>query len=130
MEKEENIKEIMQVASTTKEHEVKKDMSWGKGFWMCIHLTGADATSPEKAQFYCDWLRMIISKLPCGDCRNHAAEYITLNPPELAEDAFIHSWRFHNTVNRRLKKPEMDYSTAAQMYIGDGIKTCNSGCGQ
>ncbi len=109
----------------------KKKMSWAEGIWICIHLTGADATTVEKADFYCSWLRMIVANLPCGDCRNHAAEYLSIpgNEPEMAEDCFIHSWRFHNAVNVRLKKPEMDYSTAAQIYLGGGVKSLCTTCG-
>ncbi len=107
----------------------KKKMSWAEGLWIAIHLTGADGTTVEKANFYCSWLRMIVANLPCGDCRNHAADYLIACPPEEAEDTFIHGWRFHNAVNVRLKKPEMDYSTAAQIYLGGGVKSLCTTCG-
>ncbi len=103
---------------------------WGPGTWNTIHLTAAWATSIERAEFYYQWLKLIISNLPCGECRNHAAEYMVHNPTEEAEDLFLHAWRFHNAVNKRLGKPEMDYNTAAERYLGGGIKTCNSGCGK
>ena len=119
------------LSSIPQPHNGVKDMSWAKGLWIAIHLTGAFATSVERAQYYCDWLRMIIANLPCGDCSNHAADYVALNPPEDAEDCFIHSWRFHNAVNKRLNKPIVDYNTAANMYLGGGIKSiCTAGCGK
>ena len=102
---------------------------WGPGEWHSIHITAAWADTPEKFRFFCMWIRNQIENLPCSDCITHARAYMLANPPEKAEDAFIWSWRFHNSVNRRLGKPEMEYNTAKQLYLEGGVKTCKQGCG-
>jgi hypothetical protein len=101
---------------------------WGPGRWQSIHVTAASAVTTEKFKNFCEWIRDQIDHLPCSECTEHAKEYLQSNPPEKAEDAFIWTWRFHNTVNRRLDKPEMEYTTAKQIYLEGGMKTCDSGC--
>lgn len=104
------------------------DMKWAEGYWLIIHFTAAWATSESKFKFFCEWFRMIIATLPCLKCRQHAAEYAAAHPPEESDDAFYYTWEFHNTVSRRIGKPEMSYSTAAQMYLGNGMAPCTT-CG-
>ena len=101
---------------------------WGPGRWQSIHVTAAWADTSEKFKFFCSWIRDQVEHLPCQECIDHAKSYFKSNPPENAEDAFIWSWRFHNSVNRRLGKLEMEYTTAKQIYLENGIKACNKGC--
>lgn len=102
---------------------------WGRGQWHSIHTTAARATTTEKFKFFCSWIRDQLEDLPCEECTEHSKEYLKSNPPEKAEDAFIWTWRFHNAVNRRLGKPEMEYTTAKQIYLEGGMKNCKQGCG-
>jgi hypothetical protein len=102
----------------------------GPGRWQSIHVTAAWVDSTEKFKFFCIWLRDQIEHLECQECIDHAKAYLKSNPPEDAEDAFIWSWKFHNTVNRRLGKPEMEYTTAKHIYLEGGIKSCTQGCGK
>lgn len=101
---------------------------WGPGRWQSIHLTAAWADTPAKVAVFNTWIRHQISNLPCEECRMHASQYLEANPPEDAEDPFIWSWQFHNTVNRRLGKPELEYRVARDMYIHGGIRSCTQGC--
>ena len=103
---------------------------WGWGTWNSIHATGAWATTDDRIKFFDEWIRMITKNLECGDCINHATEYIKNNPPEQSEDRFIWTWRFHNAVNRRIGKPEVDYQTASKKWLGGGVVACTSGCGE
>jgi len=96
------------------------------GIWHTIHVTGVWADSSERFIFFCKWLRLQVENLPCEDCRKHAREYLQHNPPEKSEDAFIYTWRFHNAVNKRLGKPEMDYDTAKNLYLYGNIKQCTN----
>lgn len=105
------------------------NVSWGNGRWQSIHTTAAWVDNSEKFRFFNQWIRDQIEHLPCQDCINHARDYINMNPPENSEDAFIWSWRFHNAVNRRLGKPDMEYTTARQIYLQGGLTTCSQGCG-
>lgn len=102
---------------------------WGPGRWQSIHVTAAWANTPDKVKIFNMWIRDQIEHLPCEDCRNHAREYIQYNPPDHAEDPFIWSWRFHNAVNRRLGKPEIEYNIAKELYLDGKITICNEGCG-
>lgn len=101
---------------------------WGSGRWQSIHVTAAWADTPDKFKFFCGWIRNQVENLPCEFCIKHAKAYLDANPPEKAIDAFIWSWEFHNTVNRRLNKSEMEYSTAKQIYLYGNIKLCNQNC--
>lgn len=103
--------------------------AWGPGEWHSIHTTAADATTQEKFNAFGPWTRNQVKHLPCNECTDHANLYIHSKPPEEAEDAFMWSWRFHNAVNRRLNKPEMDYTTARQIYL-EGKGVCTGNCGK
>jgi hypothetical protein len=107
---------------------VVKNKDWGPGEWHSIHTTAADADTSEKFKFFCTWVRNQVNHLPCGECTNNANAWFKDNPPEKAEDAFIWSWRFHNSVNKHLGKPEMEYNTAKQIYLEGGYKICDQGC--
>ena len=108
---------------------VLSKQAFGPGVWHSIHVTGAWADNVEKFNFFCRWVRNQIENLPCQDpCAKDARIYFLSDPPEKAEDAFVWSWRFHNSVNRKLGKPEMDYSNARQLYLDGGIKNCHGEC--
>jgi len=108
----------------------EQNSHWGRGEWHAIHTTAAWANTGRKHSFFCEWVRNQKEFLPCDECRVHMGLYLHSNPPEKAEDAFIWSWEFHNAVNRRLGKPEMDYTTARKLYLEGGIKVCDGGCGK
>jgi hypothetical protein len=101
---------------------------WGPGRWQSIHVTAAWADTSEKFKMFCTWIRDQLTHLPCEECTKHALAYLESNPPEKSEDAFMWSWRFHNSVNRRLGKQEMEYTTAKQIYLEGGMKVCGKGC--
>jgi hypothetical protein len=102
----------------------------GPGIWHVTHTFAAWATTPERRVVFCTFMRTNIQpKLPCGECRGHAAAYIEANPPEKSPDPLIWSWEFHNAVNRRLGKPEMEWDTCKKMYADGDVLNCNQGCG-
>lgn len=105
---------------------MKKD---GPGIWHSIHSTAAWSDTSERISFFCEWIRNIREYLKCGECRGHMGKYLDAHPPEKAEDTFIWSWEFHNAVNRRLGKPEMEYNTAKKMYLQGEVRNCSKGCG-
>lgn len=107
---------------------ISSNKEWGPGRWQSIHVTAASSVTSQKFRIFCEWIRDQIDHLPCSECTDHAKEYLEHNPPEKSEDAFIWTWRFHNTVNRRLDKPEMEYTTAKQIYLEGGLKVCSEGC--
>lgn len=102
----------------------------GPGIWHVAHTFAAWAVTPEKRALFCTLMRTHIQpKLPCGECRGHAAAYIEANPPEKSPDPLIWSWEFHNAVNKRLGKPEMEWDTCKKMYADGDVLNCNQGCG-
>ena len=101
---------------------------WGPGTWHSIHTTAAWVDSMDKFKFFCTWIRDQLDKLPCPECTQHAQEYLMNYPPERTEDVFIWSWRFHNAVNQKLGKPELNYDGAKKLYLDPKSKTCTGSC--
>lgn len=137
--------EQMPVSASTEAHAKKFPSDpdvFGPGTWFNIHLLGIEATTPEKIRQYIDYIRLVTSRLPCGDCRVHATKYVEMSPPEHFVDIvdsngkpigmFKWSWMFHNTVNNRLGKSIVDWDTAYNMYQEtDGSEgVCPIGCGK
>ena len=108
-------------------------------YWYLIHKKAFNAKSlPEKEDFvrFVEW---VISILLCEECHEHSTKYIKENPIR----SFFHvkdersgaeigcfkwSWIFHNVVNRRLGKKEIDWITALSMYSSDEkCKDCGHG---
>jgi hypothetical protein len=60
----------------------------------------------------------IIGGLPCGECAIDARAFVGNHPPPKGGNAeqFEWSWRFHNAVNRKLGKPELNIEAAARLY--------------
>ena len=107
---------------------------WGPGIWFNIHIFSLNQTS----DYFIKYIRFITEKLPCGECRDHATNYINQNSPEKyigiknedGEDIgmFKWSWTFHNAVNTRLGKKYINYDTAINMF--DEPDVCSSSCSQ
>jgi hypothetical protein len=85
--------------------------------WDNIHTKAAQVKTPQQHQEFCLWMRQIVSTMSCPSCRAHAQQYVLDNPPENAKNAFVWTWEFHNNVNQRLGKPQLDYGTAAIRYL-------------
>jgi hypothetical protein len=84
---------------------------WEKWHRRAILEDGEIVDTREERQ----WIeREILAKLPCGDCRAHAAELVErVFPPGVwPADYFAAIVAIHNAVNRRLDKPEMTLAAA------------------
>lgn len=105
-----------------------------RGTWDAIHKTAAwfDLVCPltltEKQHLFGSQVRYQIDNLVCGDCVPHGQEYVRENPPE-KEIPSIWAWRYHNAVDRRLGKPEMDWNTYKEIYLVEHPKICSADCG-
>lgn len=90
---------------------------YGK-LWHKIHTTALQVSDLDR---FAAWIWAVAKDLPCSECKYHMLEYITQHPPTTAagqeRPAFYWTWQFHNAVNRRLGKPEVDYTTALQSYL-------------
>lgn len=110
---------------------------WGPGVWWTIHVTALNADTVEKMKKYMEYINLILPKLPCDTCREHATTYLSQNPIEkymhIKDDEgnntgmFKWSWVFHNAVNARLEKQIVDYYTATQFYLDSEV--CTLSCG-
>lgn len=100
---------------------------YGPGIWYILHIQSLKMDNRTKQERFCEFMREILSELPCSVCIKHASEYINNNPPELhimisqndviAQLAmFRYVNEFHNTVNKRLGKPNVSLTTAFEIY--------------
>ena len=98
---------------------------WGPAFWFTLH-NGA-ARYPIKASPICaermkGFIMGIPVMIPCEKCQDHATAHIEQNYYRMneivsgREQLFIFFVSFHNYVNKRYGKPEMDYKKAYDLY--------------
>jgi hypothetical protein len=60
-------------------------------------------------------LRLLLQKIPCSECKEHARDYVKEHPitNNVVKDpysAFSYICQFHNDVNKRTGKPVVDCS--------------------
>lgn len=94
---------------------------WGPRAWREWHEAAIFYPArPAKADAEAMALRLgrMIAGLPCARCRRHAAEHVRADPPDLRSSLAFQAWvwRFHNSVNRRLGKPELPYDAYLELY--------------
>jgi len=97
---------------------------WGPVGWRWLHLTAIyypRAPCPADAQRAAVRLRAFLARLPCAECRWHAARYLHHDPPALSgSEAFrVWTWRFHNAVNARLGHRLIPYAECRGLYAAD-----------
>ena len=96
---------------------------WGPAIWTFFH-TLAEKIKEDKfgevgPQLF-GLIRKICTTLPCPDCSRHATNYLSrvkFSTMIKSKDHFrglIH--HFHNTVNKRKKKPEFAFSEISAKY--------------
>lgn len=113
---------------------------FGPGLWFSIHTFAADAMTDEKKKAFIDYVYLIIALLKCGNCRKHAADYISKNSPEDAPimldkdgaDVTMFKWSFdfHNEVNRRLRKYQLTWEEAYELFLSPNAVVCDEDCGE
>jgi len=97
---------------------------WGPPAWIRLHVNSmlyADRPSALDRKMTEQHVRSLPWSLICFSCRRHAQAYIKKNLKDSDLDShanlFTFFWKFHNAVNRRLKKPEISISDAYNMYL-------------
>jgi len=98
----------------------------GPGKWDDMHSKAIEATDSNSQKEFIKWNTDMLENFPCIHCRVHALQYLIANPMEDSVNVivdkdqklglFIWTWKFHNAVNARLKKPLLNWTTAYTMY--------------
>lgn len=83
---------------------------WGPSAWNTLHCFCL-GTAPHAAKTA--FISAMVDALPCGECRTESQAYLAAHPP--AGDLFEWSVAFHNSVNRRLHKPELSLEQALRV---------------
>ena len=87
--------------------------SWAVPTWIFLHTLAAqipeDRYTAVRAQLL-EQVKSLLAVLPCPDCANHATE--AMEPIKLSHVATKAAfknvlWKFHNSVNARLKKRQL-----------------------
>ena len=108
----------------------------GPGTWYTIHLKAMNSIDNKSIREFIDFMHLLADNFPCPKCREHIKQYIKTHPfsdlIKLEKNGrkigmFKWSWMFHNAVNSRLRKPNMDWETAWDLYSGE-TEVCSKNC--
>ena len=113
----------------------------GPGTWSAIHKYAYKARTHERQLAFIEFMKDICYGFPCAVCKTHCTEYIKNHPMEDFLDIFVDingekimlgmfvwSWKFHNTVNVRIKNPIMSWDTAYNLYSDIEPLVCSKNC--
>ena len=99
---------------------------WGSYYWKVIHFSCLSypftPTEIDKSNMT-KFITSICQLLPCPQCRYHALRYIQINKPKLANRVSLLYWSFdfHNEVNQRTGKTELDYVSCLDSLINVNV---------
>jgi hypothetical protein len=109
----------------------------GPGVWYLMHKDAYEAQTQGKQMECIKNIKKECDEFPCPRCRQHCQNYIKDHPIEeyqgiLVENKplgiFLWTWKFHNAVNSRLKKPIIDWRTACSLYGSSANNLCSQKC--
>lgn len=105
----------------------------GPGVWFMIHKAAAEAVNGDSKTFFLETLKFVLTNYPCENCKVHLENYIEKNSLQKyinsgGVELLRYTWLLHNTVNKRLRKPQITFEKVKNYYIGV-TKPCNKGCG-
>lgn len=113
----------------------------GPGTWDTIHTIASSVETEADEDKFIWTMTIICKKHKCKTCQGHCSTYMKNNPPSAYKGVLNNkgerigmakwSWLFHNTVNKRLHKKEVDWDTFYSMYFGDpDTMICTTACGE
>jgi hypothetical protein len=113
----------------------------GPGTWNVIHRIAFISRTHDQQLRFIILMTEICHGFPCIVCKGHCTEYIKNHPMEEYLDIsvdingekipigmFVWSWKFHNAVNSRIKKPVMNWDTAYNLYSEKESLVCSKNC--
>ena len=95
---------------------------FGPGTWITTHVYSLVCEQSGRKRDYrqfASYTYRMIHALPCGKCRRHAVRYLDRHAIPMSKlEGSIFRWTvdFHNSVNRRLKKPVVTEQQAREMF--------------
>jgi hypothetical protein len=104
----------------------------GAGIWFVIHDMAVTAITDTLKQAYIIYINHLCDNFRCLNCRSHFRNYLDNNPLtnywniiENGKDIGFFKWshEFHNAVNRRLNKLEVEFDEAYKFFSEN-----NGGC--
>lgn len=115
---------------------LKNPEKFGPGLWFAIHLMAFQARDIKGFEDFKNFMDTVCSNLKCDKCKKHCQIHMDTNPldPYFHKTdtkgnligAFLWSVNFHNSVNIRLGKPIVEYSTARNFYENSAV--CMENC--
>jgi hypothetical protein len=113
----------------------------GPGTWNVIHRRAFKARDHKQQIIFIEEMKEICYGFPCLVCKGHCSEYIKNHPMEEYLDVlvningekigiglFVWTWKFHNAVNSRIKKPIMSWDTVYNLYSESKNLVCSKNC--
>ncbi len=104
----------------------------GPGIWYSMHTNAAWAKTIEQKKCVIDQIKNLQANFSCSECKEHFGEYIQKHPLEVTlngneESLFLWTFNFHNSVNYRLKKPQVSYEDAKKLFY-ENSSFCARNC--
>lgn len=93
----------------------------GRSTWTLLHTMGATypaSPTPQHKKDTLNFIYLLSSLFPCGDCAQHFQKLLSDFPPRVASHDDFKTWlcEAHNIVNRRLHKPVVDCATVDELW--------------
>jgi hypothetical protein len=90
----------------------------GPGTWSVLHTIAFNARTPAEQKACIKQIKIICQQFPCEKCREHAIMYLKAHPLTVgtSDSLFEWTWKFHNAVNLRIGKYQMQWDMAYYIY--------------
>jgi len=99
--------------SVSRYSRITKDL-WGISYWVMMHYLAANAVGRQVPLAFKAFITCLRDLIPCDECKVHMKAYIETHPYE--PQLFIWTWKFHNDVNKRLRKHSIPLKDALKLY--------------
>lgn len=109
----------------------------GPGKWEIIHIFARDAIDEPSKNLFVFVMTKIRDTFRCEKCKTHLTEYMRTHPfqpfwniKENGIEVGMSKWAhlLHNTVNKRLGKPEWDWNKYYSIYYNPNSSVCSAAC--
>lgn len=110
---------------------------WGPGVWHCLNIMSINANTLLKAKLFYSNLLVIISSLPCQECKDHSFEFINNNDynnyidrkyKDIIVGPFIYINKLHNNANKITGNTSIEWLEAYKALMTNNV--CTGPCGQ